>query len=69
MKSDSIAPSDVEADMTVKIMCNCMTAQDLRVAAGKVKDSEAATGDCSGLGGRVPQDRCRGLRHGPADVA
>jgi transposase len=42
MKSDSIAPSDVEADMAVKLTRDDMTAQDLRTASGKVKDGKVA---------------------------
>jgi hypothetical protein len=42
MKSDSIAPSDVEADIAVKLTRDDMTAQDLRTASGKVKDGKVA---------------------------
>jgi transposase len=42
LKSDSIAESDEEADMTVKITRDDMTAQDLRAAAGSVKDGKVA---------------------------
>jgi len=42
MKSDSIAASDVEADMTVKITRDDMTVEDLRSAAGSVKDGKVA---------------------------
>ena len=42
MKSDSIAQSDVETDMTVKIARDDNTAQDLRAAAGSVKDGKVA---------------------------
>jgi transposase len=37
-----MAQSNVEADMTVKITRDDMTAQDLRAAAGKVKDGKMA---------------------------
>ncbi len=42
MKSVSIAQSDVEADMTVKIARDDNTTQDLRAAAGSVKDGKVA---------------------------
>jgi putative transposase len=42
MKSDSIAQSDMEADMTVKIARDEMSAQDLRAQAGRVRDGKVA---------------------------